>query len=106
MFDRVAQRTPEIPNRAALLAHFVQSLTRPGSSLFTARIPIVLVIASFPGSSKIMRGWIILNALVSVGALSALAAGITSSIGIKSLSAVAVVLLALTLITKTIRGRS
>jgi hypothetical protein len=53
-----------------------------------------------------MRGWIILNALISVGALSALAAGITSSIGIKSLSAVALVLLALTLITKTIRGRA
>ena len=41
-----------------------------------------------------------------INALSALAAGITSSIGIKSLSAVALVLLALTLITKTIRGRA
>lgn len=52
-----------------------------------------------------MRGWIILNGLVSVGGLSAIAAGIASSIGFKSLSVLALVLLALTLATKTIRGR-
>ena len=53
-----------------------------------------------------MRGWIILNGLVSVGGLSAIAAGISTSIGIKSLSVLALVLLALTLATKTIRGRA
>ena len=52
-----------------------------------------------------MRGWIIINFLISAGGLSALASGITSSIGIKSLSVVALVLLALTVATKTIRGR-
>jgi len=51
-----------------------------------------------------MRGWIILNALVSAGGLSALASGVTS-LGIKGLSVLALVLLALTLATKTIRGR-
>jgi hypothetical protein len=43
--------------------------------------------------------------LVSVGSLSAIAAGLASSIGIKSLSALALILLGLTLATKTIRGR-
>ena len=52
-----------------------------------------------------MRGWIILNGLVSAGGLSAIAAGITHSIGIKSLSVLTLVLFALTLVTKTIRGR-
>jgi hypothetical protein len=52
-----------------------------------------------------MRGWIILNGLVGVSGLSALAAGVTSSIGIKSLSVLSLLLLGLTLVTKTIRGR-
>jgi hypothetical protein len=53
-----------------------------------------------------MRGWIILNGLVSVGGVSAVAAGITSSMGVKGLSVLALLLLALTLMTKTIRGRA
>jgi hypothetical protein len=52
-----------------------------------------------------MRGWIILNGLVGVCGVSAVAAGITSSIGIKSLSVLSLLLLGLTLATKTIRGR-
>jgi hypothetical protein len=52
-----------------------------------------------------MRGWIILNGLVGVGAVSAVATGIASSIGIKSLSVLSLILLGLTLVTKTIRGR-
>jgi hypothetical protein len=43
--------------------------------------------------------------LVSAFGLSAIAAGMASSIGIKSLSVLALILLGLTLATKTIRGR-
>jgi len=53
-----------------------------------------------------MRGWIILNGLVGVSSVSAIVSGMTSSIRIKSLSVLSVVLLGLTLITKTIRGRA
>jgi len=55
---------------------------------------------------QIMRGWIILNGLVGVSSVSAIVSGMTSSIGIKSLSVLSLVLLGLTLITKTIRGRA
>ena len=88
----------------------MQSLTRPFVILFILfirTIPLCLFTVSpgFPGVQETMRGWIILNGLVSIGGLSAIAAGITSSIGIKSLSVLALVLLTLTLATKTIRGR-
>jgi len=53
-----------------------------------------------------MRGWIILDGLVSFGAASAVVSGMTSSVGIKSLCALSAVLLVLTLMTKTIRGRA
>ena len=42
-----------------------------------------------------MRGWIILNGLVGVSSASAIVSGMTSSIGIKSLSVLSLVLLGL-----------
>lgn len=52
-----------------------------------------------------MRGWIILNVMVGIAGVSAVVAG-TSSIGIKSASVLALLLLALTLATKAMRGRA
>jgi hypothetical protein len=53
-----------------------------------------------------MRGWIILDGLVGFGGLSAVISGLTSSAGIKSVIVVALSLLALSLMTKAVRGRA
>ena len=53
-----------------------------------------------------MRGWIILDGLIGFGGLSAVVSGITSSIGMKGLSAIALLLLILTFMARYVRGRA